>query len=649
MIGGAQGSGVDVGSNVFARACAYAGYHVFGKREYYSNIKGEHSYFSIVVSKERIRANVDYIHLLATFDAETVFRHALEVAPGGAIIYDKAQLNEKIDRIPTIERRFLEDTLKIMEEEGTETTIAGILSIAERKGVKVYPVPYTDLLKELGKRVGETQLSILTRVLNIMAVSASLALTRFDFNFLHKAIESIFKAKKKVVKMNIEASAIVKEYVERNFNSNFPIELKPLNPNEDRVLIQGFQAVALGKLAGGGRFQTYYPITPASDESVYLEDNEVFDVSYLDRFENPQLEESEVLKEKGSILVMQCEDEIACITMAIGASLAGVRSSTATSGPGFSLMVEGLGWAGINEVPVVITLYQRGGPSVGLPTRHEQGDLLFAINASHGEFARIVLASGDIEEAFYDAIRAFNYAERYQVPVIHLVDKAIANSIQTLNPFDYKQLKIDRGLILSEDEIKFNGEEYKRFRFTDNGISPRVFLGTKGGLFWNTGDEHDEYGHITEDPVIRTKMMEKRMKKLELASNEIPENEKLNLFDNGSDIFIYSWGSPKGAILDAINMLRNEGISVNFLQVRLMWPFPSKEVSNVLSSASRIIAIENNYSSQGARLLRERTGIEASHYILKYNGRPITSTEVYDGVKTVLKSGKRRIVLNRGA
>jgi len=228
----------------------------------------------------------------------------------------------------------------------------------------------------------------------------------------------------------------------------------------------------------------YYPITPASDDSEFLESNQI--VEQTDG-------------NKGSMVVVQTEDEIAAITMAIGGALTGVRSGTATSGPGFSLMAEALGWAGMNEVPLVVSLYQRAGPSTGLPTRHEQSDLRFAIHAGHGEFPRIVFASGDIEESFYDSVKAFNFAERYQMPVIHMLDKLIANSVMTCKYFDQSRVAIDRGKLLQSlppsVEVGAAGH-YLRFKFGESPVSSRIPLGTENGIFWNSGDEHTEEGHI---------------------------------------------------------------------------------------------------------------------------------------------------------
>jgi 2-oxoglutarate ferredoxin oxidoreductase subunit alpha len=408
--------------------------------------------------------------------------------------------------------------------------------------------------------------------------------------------------------------------------------------------------VAMAKELAGCRFQTYYPITPASDESEYLEAHSEMELDGSPAQENPQVAEIAAMKTKGSIAVIQSEDEIAAVTMAIGGGLAGVRSATSTSGPGFSLMAEGMGYAGMNEVPVVVTLYSRGGPSTGLPTRHEQGDLRFALHAGHGEFPRLVLASGDLEESFYDTVRAFNYSEKYQTVVIHLVDKALANSDGTLPMLDVNKVKIDRGLFLREITDAVDGQ-FERFKHTANGISPRPPVGTKGGVYWHTGDEHDELGHISEDPTNRDFMMEKRMGKIDLADREIPIEDRVNFFGpENADITVVSWGSTKGAILDAMDWLKKDGISVNFLQLRLINPFPTEYVTKLLSKAKKIVGVEMNYSGQLIGIVRERTCIPIEQLVVKYNGRPMSSEEVYDALK-LLHEGKapKKLVLKRGA
>ncbi len=635
MIGGPQGSGVDSGANIFSRACAYGGLYVFGKREYHSNIKGEHSNYVVRVSSNLIRSHLDEIDFLVTFDPETLFRHIHKVVPGGVIIYDVNQENITIDKIPTIDKQANKRIKKFLSEKGVGYSVGDAVNYARDNGILVYGIPYVKLLEGLAEKLGNPQIAKMDVMINVMAVSASLALLKYDFNPVKEAIKYVFKAKKKVADLNIESAKFVYDYVLENFEeTNY--KLQPVGRDDvEFIIIQGYQASALGKIAGGCRFQSYYPITPASDESVYLEDNAVFDLIG----ENGE-------EEKGSIVVVQTEDEIAAITMAIGAGLAGVRASTATSGPGFSLMAEGLGWAGMNEVPVVVTLYQRGGPSTGLPTRHSQEDLLFAVYAGHGEFPRIVYASGDIEEIFYDVAKVFNFAEKYQTPVIHLIDKAMANSIATVKKFDLSRVKIERGALVDA----FSDGVYKRFKFTETGISPRVKLGTENAVFWNTGDEHDELGHITEDHEIRTMMVDKRMRKLEIALQEIEDEDKAIVYgDEDADYSIISWGSTKGAILDAMDLLRSEGYRLKFVQVKLLHPFPKDRVLNLIGNSKFLIDIEHNKTAQFGQIVKREILRDIDYYVLKYNGRPMSLSEVYGALKSILENKANKIqVLNHG-
>ena len=647
-IGGAQGSGVDSSANAFSRACAFGGLNVYGKREYYSNIKGDHSYFQVRIAEPKIQSHVDSLALLATFDEETAFRHFQEVLDDGAILYDPAQMKTKFMDIPTIEKRVKQDLGKFLEGQGVGGTLSDALRTAEKRGVRLVPVPYSDFLNEIAKEHNVDQLSKIARMVNLMAVGASFGILDYDFAMLEKAIRSIFRGKVSVAEMNVAGARKAYDHAKERSGEGFAYRLSPVVVDEHRLLLTGAQALALGKILGGCRFQTYYPITPASDESEYLEAHQDLGVSA----QEPEVAETDFIeKNSQSILVVQTEDEISAVTMAIGAALAGARSATCTSGPGFCLMMEGLGWAGINEVPLVVTLYQRCGPSTGMPTRHEQGDLRFALHAGHGDTPRIILASGDMVEGFYDAVTVFNWAERYQLPVIHLVDKAMANSNMTIPVFDMKGIPIDRGQTIGDGGSLDVGEDYRRFRFTADGISPRALVGTPGAVFWNTGDEHDEVGHITEDPVLRDLMMDKRMGKMDLALGEIPEADKV-LFHGHRDaeIILVSWGSTKGAILDALPRLDAAGIRVGFLQVRLVTPFPTDLVTAALGRAKRLVGIEMNYTGQLAGLVREKTGQEMTDLIVKYNGRPISSDEVFTTVREIA-AGKRRgrMVLTRGA
>ncbi len=638
VIGGAQGSGVDSAANIFSRACAAGGLHVFGKREYYSNIKGEHSYFTVRVSDRPVHSHVNEINVLASFDAETIFRHFEDVTPGGAIIYDSDVANTLLSEVPTVDDHAAARIKKTLEKAGLGLTVQDALGHAKRRGVVLFQIPFFQLLQEFAQKANDPALSKLTRMVNVMALSTSMAIMDFDNEVLARAIQFIFRAKKKVADLNVSASAHVYIYAKAKFaGSNFAYRLKARPTEKDMIIVQGNQSSALGKMVAGCRFQAYYPITPASDDSEFLEANEILDLNDSGK--------------KGSTVVIQTEDEIAAIAMAIGSALTGARSATATSGPGFSLMAEALGWAGINEVPVVISLYQRAGPATGLPTRHEQGDLNFAVNAGHGEFPRIVLASGDIEESFYDTIKVFNLADRYQMPVIHMLDKAIANSVTTCRNFDPGKVGIDRGSMVRQitDKDKGVAGNYLRFKLSDNPISPRVVLGTKDAIFWNTGDEHTEEGHISEDPELRVQMMDKRMNKLELALKEIPDEDKA-VAHGSSDIAIVSWGSTKGAVLDAMEKLAGDGTKVKFIQVKLMSPFPSELVRSMLNGVKTMIDIEMNYTGQLGSLVRQHVGREADYQIVKYNGRPMSLDEVYNAVKRIIGGdAPRRQVLKSGA
>ncbi len=639
LIGGPQGSGVDSAANIFAKTCAKQGFHIFGKREFYSNIKGEHSYFTIRLSEKPVSSHLEEINMLVSFDAETVFRHADKVSPGGVIIYDSSLAETVLEEVPTIDLEANKRIGKLLKDSGLSLNLSGMLDLAKSNGCIVYGLPYFDMIEAVAKNMNDPKLSKLSRVVNVMAISASISLLGINKDKIIGAIEEVFGSKPKLLASNIEAAQYAYSYIKTKFDTkNVKFNITPKEALKNYLLISGSQAAAIGKILGGCRFQTYYPITPASDESEFLESNQI-------------IEQAD--GKNGSIVVIQTEDEIAAITMAIGASLTGVRTATATSGPGFSLMAEALGWAGMNEVPLVVTMYQRAGPSTGLPTRHEQSDLLFAINAGHGDFPKIVLASGDIEEAFYDSIKAFNFAEIYQLPVIHLLDKAISSSIQTCKNFS-NELKIERGKfknVIDKNQSEGTAGHFQRFKFEDSPISTRVPIGTENAIFWNTGDEHTEEGHISEDPENRIKMMNKRMKKLDLALEKIAEDDKAVCydFDSNSNGVVVSWGSTKGAILEALEKLSEEGKKLRFIQIRLLHPFPTETVKKFLMDTKLVIDVEMNYSSQLGSLVQQNTGRKIDYRIVKYNGRPISSTEIYIALKTILSgNNERRIVLDGG-
>jgi 2-oxoglutarate ferredoxin oxidoreductase subunit alpha len=642
LIGGAQGSGVDSAANIFSKTCAEDGFYIFGKREYYSNIKGEHSYFTVRVSNKPIRSHKESVDILVSFDAETLFRHAKDVSTDGIIIFNSELIETSITEIPTLDS---DVQSKIMEycnySGGDPFTIKKLIEKIQQNSIKCYGIPYHQLLKNFSENTNNPALSKLARMINVLALSISLSFININRQALSRAIKYIFRTKPKIAEINVAAAEYAYNYAKQIFQNNKFIFYENKRDFSDIILVQGSQSSALGKIVAGCRFQTYYPITPASEDSEFLETNQVIE---------------QIDGNKGSVLVMQTEDEISAITMAIGGALTGTRTATATSGPGFSLMAEALGWAGINEVPLVVSLYQRAGPSTGLPTRHEQGDLLFAINAGHGEFPRIVFASGDIEESFYDTLKVFNFADIFQLPVIHLLDKAIASSVMTCKNFDPNKITIDRGYLIKKIENKAQDQEklkhFKRFELKENAaISPRPPLGTENGIFWNTGDEHDEEGHISEDPTVRIKMMDKRMSKLDLILQEIQDEDKALSYNGNSDIVITSWGSTKGAILDTLDELNKEGIKIKFVQVKLLNPFPQQLLEKMLNSAKTIINIEMNYSSQLAKLIKQNLHRDVDYEIVKYNGRPISCDELHRIIKEIVNNNntdKRRIVLDYG-
>lgn len=605
MIGGPQGSGVDSSATLFARAAAEAGYWVYGKREYHSNIKGEHSYFAIRVKTDPVQSNVDPVHLLATFENSTAQIHGHEVVSGGGLIYDPKATNPA--------------------------------EVGLQPGVVLFPLPYDELIGEMATESGQNPVK-LGIMKNTISVAASLALMGVEISAIDEALRGLFTGRRaKLVDLNMAAAHKAYKAIKASphFESfGYKLEAAKAPEKKSRLVINGATSTALGKLKAGCRVQTYYSITPAVDECIFLD-------------EHP---------EYGTV-VFQCEDELAAINMASGAATTGTRASTSTSGPGFSLMAEGMGWAGINEVPVVVFNYQRGGPSTGLPTRHEQADLLFSIFAGHGEFPKMVIAPGDLTESFEDAFHSFNYADRYQTPVVVLTDKAMANNTQTIKRFDESRLKVDRGLTVGTDAY-VNGqldldkalETFPRFAITESGLSPRPFPGTPGRIYWMTGDEHTEYGHITEDPEIRNPMHEKRMRKLDLAAKEIPQDRQYAFFGpEDAELTIVSWGSTKGVILDSMKVLKAEyGINVNFLQIRMMHPFPTEAVTRILSKSKRLACVEANFTAQLAQLVQMRTGIHIPHLVLKYTGRPISETEMVSAVQEILEKQTEKVVLTYG-
>ena len=556
--------------------------------------------------------------MLVTYEPESLCRHLASVTNAGYLICSADDHDVNLETLGYLDPRVMQERLQQLEQAGAPSTAGGLMQLAQQRGIETFAIPYKQLLSSLADELGVTRKHV-SPVINTLSVAISTSLLGVSREALEHALEKSFPGQDDVLTMNREAIGIAYAYVQSNFS---PIELQLRQYPESRapaLLLNATQSVALGKLAAGLGFQSYYPISPASDESFFLEAHERVPL---------------VNGEESGPVLFQTEDEIAALAMASGAALTGARSATATSGPGFSLMTEGLGWAGMNEVPLVVTLYQRGGPSTGMPTRTDQGDLLSAIHGGHGEYPRIVMASGDVESCFYDAAQAFDYAERYQLPVIHLLDKALTSTMQTVPSFDMQRLCIDRGLRYEAEHG--TGGSAQRFALTDSGISPRPLLGQPGGQHWLTGVEHTQEGLVTEDPVMREKMMEKRARKLLQAAQDIPANEKWQLHgDREATLTMITWGSNKGAVLEALARLEEEGIRARAIQLRLLWPFPAKELEAILSTAAPLIAVECSCSGQVQTLLKAETGKTCDHLILKYSGRPISGESLYSALKQI--------------
>jgi len=431
---------------------------------------------------------------------------------------------------------------------------------------------------------------------NTVALGAALGLVSYDLKILDTLISEHFGAGETSEK-NIKAASAGYEYVQKNHKNRFSLNLNIIGDSKPKMLITGNEAIALGAMAAGCKFISAYPMTPASSIMEYM---------------------ASKTTEYG-IVVIQPEDEISAVNMAIGASFAGVRSMTATSGSGFCLMVEGLGLAGITETPVVIVDAQRPGPAIGLPTRTEQGDLSFALSAHHGDFPRCVLAPANVEEAFWLTVKAFNMADKYQLPVILLTDQHLASSYATISKHDLSQVVVERGLLFDEKE---NDGNYMRHRITKSGISPRAFPGHEGVLVSTDSDEHDEQGHMIEGADMRTRMVQKRLRKMHGLKQEI--SPPYIYGPHKAAITLIGWGSTFGAIHEAVDILRKDTESIAMAHLSELWPFPAEKVADIIHNTKHSYVIENNAVGQLSQLIQMETGCKPEGKILKFDGRPFT-------------------------
>jgi len=470
----------------------------------------------------------------------------------------------------------------------------------EARGENYFDVPLTRIAEETVKN------KLMT---NTVAIGAASGLAGYDFDILTSVLKKEFSRHgEKIVGDNLVAAKAGYDFALEHGAEKLSRKIKPVMASHNRMFLHGNEALGLGAIVGGCKFIAGYPMTPATPVLEYLADK----------------------GQKYNVAAVHVEDEIAAVNMSIGAAFAGARAMVATSGGGFCLMVEGLSLAGITETPIVFVLAQRPGPATGMPTRTEQGELWFALHAGHGEFPRAILAPATTEEAFHAMIKAFNLAEKYQTPVIILTDHHLATSYTTVERLDLKQLKIDRGQLLSDDEVT-KLTDYKKHLVTDSGVSPRALPGQGKALVVTDSDEHDETGHMIEDGETRNQQNFKRLRKHDGLKADI-DSPRFHE-SPGAEHTLIGWGSTYGAIREATDLLKEDGIPVNFLHISEIWPFPAERVAAILNDSARSIVIETNATAQMASLIRRETGIKVNGTILKSDGRSFSPKEIVDRMK----------------
>jgi 2-oxoglutarate ferredoxin oxidoreductase subunit alpha len=570
-VGGAAGDGVSSTGEILARTLSRMGLYSYGLNSYQSAIRGGHVWFQIRGSTEKLTSQGDNLDVLIALNSETAEIHAPLVSPGGVVIHDKDKVRFSSSLMP--------------------------------QNAKALPMPLADISRKYDKN---------PIMQNTVALGATLYLLGLDFDAFISVISDTFgKKKQAVVDANTLAAKSGFEYAKTNFQQLVVKCTTPSNSHQ-KMLMTGNQAIALGAVMAGCKFYAAYPMTPASGILHWMAAHAL----------------------SCGVVVKQAEDELAVINMAIGAAHAGARAMVGTSGGGFSLMVEALGMAGMTETPIVIVESQRAGPSTGLPTKTEQGDLNMMLGASQGDFPRIVIAPVTVEDAYYAAIEAFNLAERYQCPVILASDLLLSEHMETLDDLS-PNIVIDRGEMITSVA---SGEQYLRFKITESGVSPRAVPGTAGTEYVAASDEHAESGVVVSDvlsgiPIYvkeRERQMEKRMRKLEGVLKEISSPKLVGQSD--SDLTIVCWGSTFGVALEASEILTQQGIKTNVYPLRNLWPFKADTIASFLKSAKRLLDVECNYTGQMARLIRAETGVDIKDRFLKYDGEPIYPKEIVDHV-----------------
>jgi len=572
-IAGQAGAGVMVTGRSLAKCFSRKGYHVVAYPEYPSLIRGGHNTVQIRISDQPVNSPVQTQDILVALNKDAIFYHMSTMSKGGIIIYDQ-----------------LIDPSKFQV----------------RRDVRMHPLPLARIIQETG---GTIQMK------NTAALGAALAAVDYPFDVIEGILHDEFIRKgAAVVKLNVAVAKAGYDFAKQAGMGN-GAGLKPVS-DKRRMMISGNESVALGAVAGGMKFYSAYPMTPASSILHYLASKE----------------------RDFSIVVKQTEDEIAAINYAIGASFAGVRAMTGTSGGGFALMAEALGMAAISETPIVVVLAQRTGPSTGMPTWTEQADLRFALHASQGDFLRAILAPGDVQESFSLAAKAHNLAEKYQIPVILMMDKHLSETVFSSEEFDWKSLKIDRGKLIEEGLPALpDGQRWKRYEITKDGVSPRLAPGTENGMHLASSYEHREDGFSTESFTMRKEQADKRARKEAHLLKEMDGPEVLGA--KGAEVTLMGWGSTKLAALDALALLEEHGIKARYVHFTHLFPLDPKAVQKAAKGHGPAIMMENNSSGQFAGMLKQYADLEPDFLFLKYDGRPFFPEQIAEQVAKLKKAG----------
>jgi 2-oxoglutarate ferredoxin oxidoreductase subunit alpha len=566
-IAGQAGQGIKSSGLTFSRFVVKSGFNIYNYFEYPSLIRGGHNVMQINISDGEVGGASKFCDFLVALNQESIHKHKNSMTEGSYVLFD-SESKMKTDSLPPF--------------------------------VKLLPVPLNKLAHEAGGR---------ELLINMVALGVIAQMMDGDIELLKRLVSEEYSDKPEILKADLIAIELGFKFAGENFtdHSSSFFKLKDGKDHQDKMILNGADSVALGAVASGLQFAAIYPMSPISG---IMHNLAKFQKDFKFIFKQP-------------------EDEISAITMSIGASFAGARSMTATSGGGFCLMTEGLGLAGMTETPLVLILGMRPGPATGLPTWSSQSDLQFVLHAHQDEFPRIVLAAGDVTEAFYQTMEAFYLADKYQTPVVVLVDKNICEHEVSVAKFDTSAYRIDRGKIENNPNAS-----YKRFALTSDGISPRALPGM-GNFFIANSDEHDETGFSNEESDNRNKQMEKRMLKLETCkSTDLPKPDLYG--PEISDLTIVSWGSNKGTILQALSNFSN----VNYLHLTWLNPFPSEDVKNVLSKSKKIMIAECNFSAQLAQLILQNTGLDVKDKLLKYDGRPFFVEDLILEINKRLENSK---------